>query len=145
MSSDYKRSERDQRPGWPLHDDSGIVSGALLEEQLELIRARVTSPLAGVFGPSSVTWRMNREAILFLAAGRALLLQLAHPWVAAAVADHSKALTDPVARFHRTFKWSLRWCSALSIRRLLPRGHCIADMSRSRACCRRLWGRLRQD
>jgi uncharacterized protein (DUF2236 family) len=47
---------------------------------------------------------MNREAILFLAAGRALLLQLAHPWVAAAVADHSKALTDPVARFHRTFK-----------------------------------------
>ena len=106
MSSDYERSEGDseQRLGWPLHDDSGIVSGALLEEQLELIRARVTSPLAGVFGPSSVTWRMNREAILFLAAGRALLLQLAHPWVAAAVADHSKALTDPVARFHRTFK-----------------------------------------
>ena len=51
-----------------------------------------------------MTWRMNREAILFLAAGRALLLQLAHPWVAAAVAEHSKALTDPVARFHRTFK-----------------------------------------
>jgi uncharacterized protein (DUF2236 family) len=47
---------------------------------------------------------MNREAILFLAAGRALLLQLAHPWVAAAVAEHSKALTDPVARFHRSFK-----------------------------------------
>src|SRR5947207_15171748 len=104
MSSHYERSERDQRLGWPLHDDSGIVSGALLEEQLELIRARVTSPLAGVFGPCSVTWRINREAILFLAAGRALLLQLAHPWVAAAVADHSKALTDPVARFHRTFK-----------------------------------------
>src|SRR6266480_4558490 len=104
MSSDYKRSERDQRLGWPLHDDSGIVSGALLEEQLELIRARVTSPLAGVFGPSSMTWRMNRESILFLAAGRALRLQLAHPWVAAAVADHSKALTDPVARFHRTFR-----------------------------------------
>jgi uncharacterized protein (DUF2236 family) len=34
-----------------------------------------------------MTWRVNREAILFLAAGRALLLQLAHPWVAAAVAD----------------------------------------------------------
>src|SRR5437764_184160 len=106
MSFDYERSQHssDQRLGWPLHDDSGIVSGASLEEQLELIRARVTSPLAGVFGPSSVTWRMNREAILFLAAGRALLLQLAHPWVAAAVADHSKALSDPIARFHRTFK-----------------------------------------
>jgi hypothetical protein len=30
-----------------------------------------------------MTWRMNREAILFLAAGRALPLQLAHPWIAA--------------------------------------------------------------
>ncbi len=106
MSSDYERSQHssDQRLGWPLHDGLGVVSAATLEEQLELIRARTVSPLAGVFGPASMTWRMNREAILFLAAGRALLLQLAHPWVAAAVADHSKALTDPVARFHRTFK-----------------------------------------
>ena len=36
-------------------------------------------------------------------AGRALLLQLAHPWVATAIADHSSALTDPIGRFHRTF------------------------------------------
>jgi uncharacterized protein (DUF2236 family) len=106
MSSDDEGPEigSGQRLGWPLHDDAGVVSEGLLEEQLELIRARTPSPLAGVFGPSSMTWQMNREAILFLAAGRALLLQLAHPWVAAAVADHSKALTDPVARFHRTFK-----------------------------------------
>jgi uncharacterized protein (DUF2236 family) len=94
----------DQHFGWPLHDDSGPVTGTLLEEQLELIRAHTGSANAGVFGPSSMTWRMNREAILFMAAGRALLLQLAHPWVAAAVADHSKALTDPIARFRRTFK-----------------------------------------
>jgi len=94
----------DQRLGWPLSDDLGLVTDALLEEQLELIRAHTASPLAGVFGPTSITWRTNREGILFLAAGRALLLQLAHPWVAAAVADHSKALSDPIARFHRTFK-----------------------------------------
>src|SRR5690242_10025253 len=106
MSSDYEGPQigSGQRLGWSLHDDLGVVSEPLLEEQLEGIRARTASPLAGVFGPASMTWRMNREAILFLAAGRALLLQLAHPWVAAAVADHSKALTDPVARFHRTFK-----------------------------------------
>jgi uncharacterized protein (DUF2236 family) len=106
MSFDHEHFEQgsDQRLGWPLHDDLEAVSAATLEEQLELIRARTVSPLAGVFGPASTTWRMNREAILFLAAGRALLLQLAHPWVAAAVAEHSKALTDPVARFHRTFK-----------------------------------------
>src|ERR1041385_4026088 len=106
MSSDYEGSEvgLGQHLGWPLHDDLGVVNEALLEEQLELIRARTASLLAGVFGPGSMTWRMNREPILFLAAGSPSLLQLAHPWVAAAVADHSKALTDPVARFHRTFK-----------------------------------------
>ena len=39
--------------------------------------------LAGVFGPDSAAWRVNGEAVIvFLGAGRALLLQLAHPWVA---------------------------------------------------------------
>jgi len=33
----------------------------------------------------------------------ALLLQLAHPWVAAAISQHSRTFTDPLGRFHRTF------------------------------------------
>jgi len=104
-SADQRRDDNsDHRLGWSLHDDLGVVSDTLLEEQLEFIRAHTGSAVAGVFGPTSMTWRMNREAILFLAAGRALLLQLAHPWIAAAVADHSRALTDPISRFHRTFK-----------------------------------------
>jgi uncharacterized protein (DUF2236 family) len=82
----------------------GVVSRADLERQLDVVRAHAASPPAGVFGPASTTWRLNREAIMFLAAGRALLLQLAHPWVAAAVAEHSRALDDPIARFHRTFQ-----------------------------------------
>ena len=32
-----------------------------------------------------------------------MLLQLAHPWVAAAIAEHSRSLADPIGRFHRTF------------------------------------------
>ncbi|QFI77089.1 DUF2236 domain-containing protein [Bradyrhizobium betae] len=56
-----------------------------------------------MFGPDTVTWQLDREAVIFLGAGRALLLQLAHPWVAAAIAEHSKTLADPVGRFHRTF------------------------------------------
>jgi len=104
MLSIYEGSDIGSDQGWPLHDDEGFVSERLLEEQLEIVRTHTASPLAGVFGPSSVTWRMNREAILFLAAGRALLLQLAHPWVAAAIGEHSKVLTNPVARFHRTFR-----------------------------------------
>src|SRR5947209_18179731 len=98
MSFDYERSEHgsDQRLGWPLHDGLGVVTAATPEEQLELIRARTLSPLAGVFGPASMTWRLNRDAILFLPAGQASLLQLPHPTVTASVADHSKPLTDPI-------------------------------------------------
>jgi uncharacterized protein (DUF2236 family) len=50
-----------------------------------------------------MTWRVNREAAIFLGAGRALLLQLAHPWVAAAVEQRSETFANPIGRFHRTF------------------------------------------
>lgn len=79
------------------------ISELDLERQLEFIRDSVADPIAGVFGPHSLTWRVDREAALFLGAGRALLLQLAHPWVAAATVEHSKSLSDPIGRFHRTF------------------------------------------
>src|SRR5580693_566360 len=59
---------------------------------------------AGIFGPESMSWRINREAALFLGAGRAALLQLAHPWVATALAQHSSLLSRPIARFHNTFR-----------------------------------------
>ncbi len=59
---------------------------------------------AGIFGPESASWRVHRESALFLAAGRALLLQLAHPWVAAAIAGHSHVMDRPIARFHNTFR-----------------------------------------
>ena len=41
---------------------------------------------------------------MFLGAGRAALLQLAHPWVSAALAQHSNLLNDAVGRFHSTFR-----------------------------------------
>ncbi|HZC98423.1 MAG TPA: oxygenase MpaB family protein [Bradyrhizobium sp.] len=74
-----------------------------LEHQLRLVRAEAAGPVAGVFGPHSLTWRFDREAVIFLGAGRALLLQLAHPWVSAAIAEHSRTFADPIGRFHRTF------------------------------------------
>src|SRR5262249_39354875 len=58
---------------------------------------------AGVFGPGSMMWRIDKEAAIFLGAGRALLLQLAHPWVANAITQHSRVLADPIGRFHGTF------------------------------------------
>jgi uncharacterized protein (DUF2236 family) len=63
-----------------------------------------SDPHAGIFGPSSISWKVNRESALFLGAGRAALLQLAHPWVAAALHQHSNLRTDPLARFHNTFR-----------------------------------------
>ena len=59
---------------------------------------------AGIFGPQSMSWKINREAALFLGAGRAALLQLAHPWVAAALEQHSSLMAHPIARFHHTFR-----------------------------------------
>jgi len=62
-----------------------------LERQLEVVRALAPGEMEGVFGPDSLTWRINREALIFLGGGRALLLQLAHPWVAAAIAETGAA------------------------------------------------------
>lgn len=61
-------------------------------------------PRAGLFGPGSLSWEMGREAFVFLAGGRAALLQTAHPFVAHAVDQHSATKTDPLGRFHRTFE-----------------------------------------
>jgi uncharacterized protein (DUF2236 family) len=84
-------------------EPSGIVTEADLERELTLVQSAAVSGPAGIFGPDSVAWRIDREAAIFFGAGRALLLQLAHPWVAAAISQHSRTLRDPISRFHRTF------------------------------------------
>lgn len=72
------------------------------------LREQVEDPRAGLFGPSTLAWEVSREAALFLGAGRAALLQLAHPFVAQAVADHSVTARDPLARFRATFRLVFR-------------------------------------
>src|SRR5579862_66835 len=61
-------------------------------------------PRLGFFGPGSLSWRINRESAIFLGAGRAALLQLAHPWVAASLVHHSNLMNDAIGRFHSTFR-----------------------------------------
>jgi len=75
--------------------------------------ARPARPLdperAGLYGPGSEAWRLNREAALLLGAGpRALLLQIAHPLVAEGVDQHSDFRADPWARLAGTLRSYLR-------------------------------------
>jgi uncharacterized protein (DUF2236 family) len=80
------------------------VSHVDLEALLSELEGVPGEPRCGFFGPDSVTWRVNRECGIFLAAGRAALLQLAHPWVAASLVHHSKLMRDAIGRFHSTFR-----------------------------------------
>jgi uncharacterized protein (DUF2236 family) len=57
---------------------------------------------AGLYSEDSITRRVNRENVLFLGGGRALLMQLAHPKVAAGVDEHSDFRTHPLRRLRRT-------------------------------------------
>ena len=63
------------------------------------------APDPGLFGPGTVTWRVMAEPLLMLGAGRALLMQAAHPLVAQGAIDHSTYATDPFGRFERTVEW----------------------------------------
>jgi uncharacterized protein (DUF2236 family) len=64
-----------------------------------------TPEIEGLYGPGSEAWRLNREAMLLLGAGpRALLLQLAHPSVAAGVDEHSDFRADPWRRLQGTLR-----------------------------------------
>ncbi|HYH58968.1 MAG TPA: oxygenase MpaB family protein [Thermoleophilaceae bacterium] len=56
----------------------------------------------GLFGPDSITWQVNREGILLLGGGAAIIMQVAHPLVGAGVAEHSNYREDPWGRLYRT-------------------------------------------
>lgn len=56
----------------------------------------------GLYSEDSITRRVNRENVLFLGGGRALLMQVAHPKVAAGVDEHSDFRAHPLRRLRRT-------------------------------------------
>jgi len=55
-----------------------------------------------LFSPASTFWRVNREVAVSLAGPRAVLMQIAHPLVAAGVAEHSKFREHRLGRLFRT-------------------------------------------
>ncbi|MBX3026537.1 DUF2236 domain-containing protein [bacterium] len=100
---------------------------------------RRIDPSAGLFAPDSITRRVNREAVLLLGGGRALLLQVAHPLVAAGVAAHSRFEREPLQRLVRTLQLTLTIvfgsaAEALSAVRGIERAHARVHGRLERAC-----------
>jgi len=81
-----------------------VVGRAELEASLARLQAEVVDPRAGIHGPGSTAWQLERDSLIFLGGGRAVLLQLAHPFVAHAIRDHSRTRGDVIGRFQRTFR-----------------------------------------
>lgn len=83
-------------PRWIDHQD--------FCRQLIKLHGKVPDPRVGLFGPGSMFWKLTEPATpAGMGAGRALLLQTAHPWVTAGIDDHSIVRYDPVERARRTF------------------------------------------
>lgn len=56
----------------------------------------------GLLGSDSVSWEVIGDVAAFVGGIRALLIQTAHPEVAAGVEEHSQYRTDPLGRLSRT-------------------------------------------
>lgn len=106
------------------------ITEALFEQQLERLRRECQDPNAGIFGPDSMMWEINKYPLSAMqGAGRALLLQIAHPWITNAIDEHSKTREDPVGRGNRTFTHVGRMIygsldQALDSARVVYRLHC---------------------
>lgn len=61
-----------------------------------------TGETEALFTSESVMCRISREALVLLGGGRSILLQLAHPLIAAGVAEYSDFQSDPLGRLFRT-------------------------------------------
>ena len=57
---------------------------------------------AGLFGPQSLVWRVNRDRAFPLAGMRSLMVQALHPLAMAGVAEHSDWRRDPFGRLAAT-------------------------------------------
>lgn len=61
----------------------------------------------GIMPERSIARRLNREMFLLLCGNAALLMQVAHPLVAAGVDQHSDFRRDPIGRLRRTLDTTL--------------------------------------
>lgn len=85
----------------PIHIDKNAFC-----KQLYKLHGENPDPRIGLFGPDSLMWRMSGSfTVAGMGSGRALLLQTAHPWVTAAIDEHSIIRSDFFERTRRTYTY----------------------------------------
>ena len=84
----------------PLAIPAG-TNGDLLQRHRAAVRGRLLRSDHRRPGLDSVSWKINREVIVVAGWGRAILLQLAHPAVAAGVHQHSSFRGSLLSSFRR--------------------------------------------
>ena len=73
-------------------------------KQLFKVHGAIPDSRIGLYGPDSMMWRLTaRVTPAAMGAGRALLMQTAHPWITAGIDEHSIVRYDPLERARRTF------------------------------------------
>jgi uncharacterized protein (DUF2236 family) len=86
------------------------VDEAAFRRSLEIVKRAPIDPARGLFGPDSMFWEVNRHTLVyFLGAVQSVQMQLCHPWIATAVYEHSKIMSNPRQRARLTYiyLWSL--------------------------------------
>jgi uncharacterized protein (DUF2236 family) len=83
----------------------GTTERDSFERHRAAVRARLRQSDQVPAGPGSVSWKINREVVVVAGWGRAILLQLAHPSIAAGLHHHSSfrgSLVSSCRRLHAT-------------------------------------------
>lgn len=86
------------------------------------------------FQPKSMIRKIDQEAVILLGGGRAILLQLAHPFVAAGVDDYSNFESEILKRLYRTllFKHNLVFMDRDKAQKALQHFHAMHKRIRGR-------------
>lgn len=83
--------------------ESTVCVGDVPTDVAELANREIEDPDHGFFGPESAIWHITKERRLLLASLSAILLQIAHPKVGAALDDHSTLQIDYRRRMRETY------------------------------------------
>ncbi len=78
------------------------------EKRMQLLAEQVDQPVHGFFGPQSMSWKIFSKPGLATVGPRALLMQIAHPAIAAGVDRHSSFKSDTYGRAKRTYEAMMR-------------------------------------